>query len=119
MDISNHQIWEQVTPYKTKISSFKKPLHILRIYLARQYARLFPSDMFIAVAGSVGKTTCVTACKAVLAQKFKVVTTDSNLDPVLNIPITLLKLNPKIKKVILEMGIGYKGEMDFYLSLVK
>lgn len=119
MDIVNHPIWNQVTPYKTKISIFKKPLHLLRIYLAKQYVKLYPSEMFIGVTGSVGKTTTVVACSAVLSQKYKTLSTKPNLDPVLNIPSTLLKLNPSIKKVILEMGIEYKGEMDFYLSLVR
>lgn len=119
MDIVNHPIWDQVTPYKTKIPKFKKPFHLIRIYLARQYAKLYPAERFIGVTGSVGKTTCVAACKAVLSQKYKTITTKPNLDPILNIPETILKLNPSILKVILEMGIEYKGEMDFYLSLVK
>lgn len=119
MDIASHPIWDQVTPYKTKIPNFKKPFHLLRIYLARQYAKLYPTESFIGVTGSVGKTTCVAACLAVLSQKYKTIATKPNLDPILNIPETILKLNPSIKKVILEMGVEYKGEMDFYLSLVK
>ncbi|MBI2019889.1 UDP-N-acetylmuramoyl-tripeptide--D-alanyl-D-alanine ligase [Candidatus Daviesbacteria bacterium] len=119
MDIVNHPIWDQVTPYKTKIAAYKKPFHLLRIYLARQYAKLYPADTFIGVTGSVGKTTCVQACAAVLSQKYKTITTKPNLDPILNIPATILKLNPAIKRAVLEMGIEYKGEMDFYLSILR
>ena len=119
MDITTHPIWDQVTPYKTKIPSYKKPVHLLRIYLAKQYAKLYPREMFIGVTGSVGKTSVVTAAFAVLSQKYKTLATKPNLDPVLNIPATLLKLNPSIKKVTLEMGVEYKGEMDFYLSMIK
>ena len=97
----------------------KKPVHLLRIYLARQYVKLYSKDLFIAITGSVGKTTCVNASLAVLSEKFKTLATLPNLDPVLNIPVTLLKLTPQIKKVILEMGIEHKGQIDFYLSLVK
>lgn len=118
MNISSHPIWSQVTPYKSQIPLIKKPLHLFRIYLARQFAKLYPKDTFIGVAGSVGKTACIQACVAVLSQKYKTISTKPNLDPVLNIPITLLKLNPTIKKAVLEMGIEYQGEMDFYLSLV-
>lgn len=118
MDITSHPIWDQITPYKTKIPAFKKPLHLLRIYLSKQYAKLYPKEIFIGVTGSVGKTTCVQAADAILSQKFKTLATKPNLDPILNIPATLLSLNPSIKKVILEMGIEYKGEMDFYLSLI-
>lgn len=119
MDIVNHPIWDQVTPYKTKIHILKKPFHLLRMYLAKQYAKLYPAEMFIGVTGSVGKTTTVTACSAVLSQKYNTLSTEPNLDPILNIPSTLLKLTPRVKKVILEMGVEYKGEMDFYLSLVR
>lgn len=119
MNIYNHPIWDQVTPYKTKIPLFKKPIHLLRIYLARQFAKLYPKDTFIGVTGSVGKTTCVQSCVAVLSQKFKTISTKPNLDPILNIPMTLLKLNPSIKKAVLEMGIEYRGEMDFYLSIIR
>lgn len=102
-----------------KIPVYKKPLHLLRIYLAKQYVKLYPKEMFIGITGSVGKTTCTTACLAVLSQKFKTISSKFNLDPTLNIPSTLLKINPSIKKVILEMGLEYKGQMDFYLSLIR
>lgn len=98
---------------------FKKPLYLLRIYLAKQYVKLYPAEMFIGITGSVGKSTTIVACKAVLSQKYKTIPTKPNLDPIFNIPSTLLRLNPSVKKVLLEMGIEYKGEMDFYLSLVR
>lgn len=119
MDITTHPIWSQTTPYRTKIPVLKKPFHLMRIYLARAYVKLFSKEMFIGVTGSVGKTTCVQASVLVLSQKFKTLSTVPNLDPILNIPITILKLNPSVKKAIFEMGIEYPGEMDFYLSLLK
>lgn len=119
MDITTHPVWNQVTPYRTRIPSYKKPLHLLKIFLAKQYAKLYDSGKFVGVTGSVGKTTTVWACSAVLSQKYKVIATKPNLDPILNIPTTLLKMTPNTQKCILEMGIEYKGEMEFYLSLVK
>lgn len=119
MDIISHPIWNQITPYKTKISPVKKPLHLLRIYLAKQYAKLYDRERFIGITGSVGKTIAVLASAAVLSQKFKVITTKPNLDPILNIPNTLLRMTPNTQKCILEMGIEYPGEMDFYLSLIR
>lgn len=119
VEISDHPIWKQVTPYKTQISKFKKPFHLMRIKLARTYAKMYPSSLFVGVTGSVGKTSTVTAINHVLSQKYPILSTRTNLDPILNIPETVLKVRPKIKKVILEMGIEYKGEMDFYLSIVR
>ncbi len=118
MDIKAHPIWNQSTPYKTKISKFKKPFHLLRIHLAREYAKLYPRELFVGVSGSVGKTTCIQVSQAILSQKFKTITTSPNLDPILNIPETVLKLRPSVKKAIFEMGIEYPGEMDFYLSII-
>lgn len=88
-------------------------------YLAKQYAKLYPQDTFIGVTGSVGKTTTVEACSKVLSLKYRTITTQPNLDPTTNVPNTILKLNPSIKRAVLEMGVQYKGEMDFYLSLCK
>ncbi len=119
MDISKHPIWSQVTPYKTKIPVFKKPFHLLRFKLARQYAKLFSNEAFIGITGSVGKTTCVQISREVLSEKYVTISTIPNLDPILNIPITILKMRPTIKRAILEMGVEYKGDMDFYLSLVR
>lgn len=119
MEIEKHPIWTGVTPYNTRVSPYKKQLHLLRMYIARQYTKLFSRSKFIAVTGSVGKTSTVAAASAVLSKKFKVISSVPNLDPVFNIPITLLKQTPITKKVILEMGVEYPGEMDFYLELVQ
>ncbi len=119
MDIQKHPIWTQTTPYKTKIPIFKKPLHLLRFKLARQYAKLFPKSMFIGVTGSVGKTSTIKAATLVLGKKYKVLATKTNLDPILNIPETILSVRHSTQKVLLEYGIEYPGEMDFYLSFVK
>lgn len=97
----------------------KNPFYLARIYLARNYAKLYSKDLFIGVTGSVGKSSCVKAAVAVLSQKFNIKTTSSSFHADLDIPKTLLGLTPQISKVILEMGVEYKGEMDFYLSLVK
>lgn len=103
--------------YKGRTPSLKKPIQILKLYLAKQYAKLYSPSIFIGVTGSVGKTSCVYLCAKILSQKYR--TLYNNIDPILNIPSTLLKLNPAIKKVILEMGVEHKGDMDFYLSLIK
>lgn len=96
----------------------KKPLHLLRIFLARQYVKFYPGSMFVGVTGSVGKTTTVSACLAVLSQKFNTVATKPGLEPSLSVLSAILRIVPATKKVVLEMGVEHKGEMDFYLSLI-
>lgn len=112
MEIEKHPVWKN-------ISRFKKPVHLVRFYLAKKIANLYSRSTFIGITGSVGKTTTALACQAVLSQKFKMIATKDNLDPIFNIPVTLLSLRPGVKKVILEMGVEYPGEMEFYLSLVR
>ena len=111
------------------VSSWKKPFHITRANLAKLWAGLFPQVEVIGITGSVGKTTTKEAIDSVLSspafaksptgKQFTVHSSVGNLDPVFNIPQTLLKIRPWTKKVVLELGIEYPGEMDFYLSLVR
>ncbi len=118
MNLSSHPIWQGISP-------LKKRGHLARFFLAKQYARVLPRSLFIGITGSVGKTTTVVACKEVLSQKFPTLaSTDTkkgvaNLDPIFNLPMTILKVRPRIKKVVLEMGIEHPGEMEMYLSLVR
>lgn len=99
-------------------SVWKQPFHKGRRYLAKNWLKLFPKIKIIGVTGSYGKTNTVRAISTVLAEKYPVLQTDLNLDTVYNIPITLLKLRPRHKFLVLEMGVDHKGEMDSYLSLV-
>ena len=56
---------------------------------------------------------------SILKLKGETVFSFANIDPVYNIPTTILKAKPSTRFLILEMGIEYPGEMDFYLKLVK
>lgn len=112
MEIGKHPVWSNIQP-------FKKPAHLLRFFLAGKWANLYPRSTFIGITGSVGKTSTKEACLCVLSQKYCTIASRENIDPIFNIPETILKTRPKIKKVILEMGIEHPGEMDFYLSMVK
>lgn len=88
-------------------------------FLSKTLTKLHSKDKFIAVSGSLGKTTTVRCAKLILSQKFKTLSTNPNEDFMLSVSSTLLKVNPTHKKVILEMGIKGEGDMDFYLSQVK
>lgn len=112
MELKHHPAWGN-------IKTFKKPAHLARFFLASKIAHLYPRSTFIGITGSVGKTTTKEACFQILSQKYKTLATVGNIDPLFNIPATILKMRPGVKKVILEMGIEYPGEMDFYLSLAQ
>jgi UDP-N-acetylmuramoyl-tripeptide--D-alanyl-D-alanine ligase len=101
------------------IQGWKKPLHVLRARLAKQYLNLLPSVQVIGITGSVGKTLTQNAVFKVLSQKYKCVAGEENLDPTFRIPRTVLKLKPWHKFLILEYGVEHPGDMDYYLSIVK
>ncbi|MCX6705684.1 MAG: Mur ligase family protein [Candidatus Woesebacteria bacterium] len=73
----------------------------------------------IGITGSAGKTTTKEMLASILKLNGKTVYTVANIDPVYNIPTTILKCTPRTKYLILEMGVEYPGEMDFYLWLAK
>jgi len=73
----------------------------------------------IGIAGSAGKTTTKELITAVLSQKFSVNFSPGNIDPVYNIPSTVLATKVVTQKLVLEMGIEFLGEMDYYLWLAK
>lgn len=98
---------------------FKQIFHQTRRILAKRWLAFFPEIKIIGVTGSYGKTNTVRAIEMVLSEKFKVLTTDINLDTIYNLPITLLKLRPSHDFLLLEYGIDHLGEMDKHLSLVK
>lgn len=73
----------------------------------------------IGITGSAGKTTTKEMIASILKTDGEVVYSFANIDPVYNIPTTILNCNPSTKYLVLEMGIEFPGEMDFYLWLAK
>lgn len=98
--------------------AYIRPYHILKTLLAVAYLKCFPGIEIIAVAGSVGKTTTKEAIASILQQQFKVKYSFANLDPIFNIPRTILSLRPGDQKLILEFSIDHPGDMDTYLRIV-
>lgn len=101
------------------VSSWKKPLHKSRTYIAKNYLKLLPEVEVIGITGSVGKTLTQNAIDAVLSQKFEVAVGGENLDPTFRIPQTILSTKPWAQKVVLEYGVEKPGNMNHYLSIVK
>lgn len=97
-------------------------IHPIKRRVAKYYLillRRFFGIKVIGITGSTGKTTTKEMLASILKLDGKTVWTKANIDPVYNIPTTILKCCPKTKYLILEMGVEYPGEMDFYLWLAK
>ncbi len=97
-------------------------IHPLKRKTAKYYLiflKAFCGLKVIAITGSAGKTTTTEMLKSVLSLQGQTVASRINIDPIYNIPTTILECTPNTKYLILEMGIEYPGEMDFYIWLAK
>ena len=86
--------------------------------LARYYRQRFPIP-FVAVTGSVGKTTAKDMTAAVLGAKFKVHKTEGNFNNEIGVPLTLLKLEREHQVCVVELGMDHAGEIDNLGKLVE
>lgn len=94
--------------------------HPIRRRMARLYLKFlqrYCGLIVIGVTGSAGKSSTVEALKKVLSAKGNTVATPHSIDPVYNIPNTILRCLPTTKYLILEMSVEYVGEMDYYIWL--
>ena len=74
---------------------------------------------FVAVTGSVGKTTAKDMVAAVLGAKYKVLKTEGNFNNNIGLPLTILRLNSEYQVCVLEMGMDRPGEIDYLGDIVK
>lgn len=97
-------------------------VHPVKRRVAKYYLRLLKKAYklkVIAVTGSTGKTTTKEMIASILKRQGKTVWSEANIDPVFNIPTTILKCLPSTRFLVLEMGVEFPGEMDFYLWLAE
>ncbi len=94
--------------------------HPIKRRLSRFYLKVlqkFTDIKVIAITGSTGKTTTTEILASILKTSGKTIWSEESIDPVYNIPNTILKTPWGTKFLILEMSVEYINEMDFYLWL--
>jgi len=84
-----------------------------------KYLRKYGNIKVIGITGSVGKTTTTAILASILKKVGKTVCSAEGIDPVYNIPNTILKASRATKYLVLEMSVEYINEMDYYLWLAK
>lgn len=92
-------------------------IHPIKRRIAKYYLYFLQNYLgltTIGITGSVGKTTTKRMLQATLPNS---IATADNITSTYNIPTTILHTPPWTKYLILEMGVEYKGDMDFYLWL--
>jgi UDP-N-acetylmuramoyl-tripeptide--D-alanyl-D-alanine ligase len=71
----------------------------------------------IGITGSVGKSTTKEVAAEVLSQRYSTLKSPGNFNNEIGLPLTLLSLNEKHERAILEMGFYVPGEIRFLCDL--
>ncbi len=74
---------------------------------------------FVAVTGSVGKTTTKEMIASVASSKFKTHKTKGNFNNELGLPLTLFELEPDDKVSVIELGMSNLGEIEYMSKIVR
>lgn len=83
------------------------------------YYRGFSKARFVAVTGSVGKTTTKEFIYAVSSAVYKTHKTRGNLNSEIGLPLTLFDLSPDDEVSVLEMGMSALGEIEHMTRIVR
>jgi UDP-N-acetylmuramoyl-tripeptide--D-alanyl-D-alanine ligase len=73
----------------------------------------------LGVAGSNGKTTTKEMLAAILAQRGECLATRGNLNNHLGVPLTLLRLGPRYRDAVIEVGANHAGEVAELVALAR
>lgn len=82
------------------------------------YYKSFSKAVFVAVTGSVGKTTTKEFISAVASAAFRTHKTKGNYNNEIGLPLTLLDLSPDDQVSVIEMGMSGFGEIEYMSKLV-
>ena len=84
------------------------------IFLQRfaNYYRKSFSIPFLAISGTNGKTTTKELINAVLEKKYKVCSTQGNLNNQIGVALTLLSIKKDCQVAIIEMGASHIGDIE-------
>lgn len=116
------------TSFSSYDLNFPNPLkdksELIKKFLAKQYLKFIPGSKFVGVSGDIDTTMTILLCKACLSDNFlTLASTDfagNNSSNILeNISSLILKVGPRVSKVLVELTIQNLGDMDLYLDLIR
>ncbi|MDR0978681.1 MAG: UDP-N-acetylmuramoyl-tripeptide--D-alanyl-D-alanine ligase [Lachnospiraceae bacterium] len=97
-----------------KVENTVNAIGKLAIYKREKY-----SIPVVAITGSVGKTTSKNIITQVLETKFNVLKTEGNLNNLIGLPLTILKLKEEHTALVVEMGMNHFGEIEALSKIAK
>jgi UDP-N-acetylmuramoyl-tripeptide--D-alanyl-D-alanine ligase len=89
------------------------------LYSLASYALERVSPLVVAVTGSNGKTSTKEMIAAILGRRFEVARSVGNLNTETGVPMTILRLEPHHKALVLEMGIQRPGDIGRLVALAR
>lgn len=100
--------------------TLREALYLLRIYAAAfVWRRLMVRTKYIAITGSVGKTTTKECLASILSQQHPTVRTYANQNDLWGVPRSLLKVRPRHRFAVIEVGSSRSGQIRLLGRLVK
>lgn len=86
--------------------------------LAGYYRDLFDIP-YIAITGSVGKTTTKDMIASVVSQKYNTLWTEGNYNNEVGVPLTIFRIEEEHQAAVIEMGMNHFGELDRIAAAVR
>lgn len=102
-----HEAWRDQGVTCVVVDDTMRALGALAAY---QRSR-FPIPV-VAITGSNGKTTTRRMTTLVMAQKYRVLATQGNLNNEVGLPLTLFNLSETHQAAVVELGMNHAGEID-------
>src|SRR5512147_1497732 len=87
--------------------------------LAKWWRNRFKNLRVIGITGSVGKSSTKELVAAVLQQNYTLLKSEGNFNNEIGLPLTLLQLEAKHQRAVLEMGMYAKGEITRLCELAQ
>lgn len=86
--------------------------------LAR-FHRNYLQTPILSITGTNGKTTTKELISSVLRKKYKLVSTQGNLNNHIGVPLSLLQMNAETELAVIEMGANHNKEIDFLCQIAQ
>ncbi len=103
--------------FKKKIILVKDPL--ISLHKFASYSRNRSKGKFLAITGSVGKTSVKEAISFILKKKNKIQYSEKNFNNLIGMPLNLANFNKNSDINILELGMNKKGEIKKLSKICK